>query len=59
LGGGETEIVEIIDDNFVMIHHHQLNLIFSRKDQMFNAAYLVKTISDSEIFTWKRSKPGK
>jgi hypothetical protein len=59
LSDNETEIVEIIDDNFVMIHHHQLNIIFSTKDQMFNAAHLVKCISSSDIFTWKRSKTGK
>jgi hypothetical protein len=59
LVGGETEIVEIIDDNFVMIHHHQLNLIFSTKDQMFNATKLVRSISDSEIKKWNETKSAK
>jgi hypothetical protein len=55
----KTTIVEIIDENFIVVEYYQLNLIFSVKDQMFNATKLVRSISSSEIKTWNETKAAK
>jgi hypothetical protein len=53
-----AEVVEVITENFVTIHWYGMNIIYSVKDQKFNASKLVSTISNTDFRTWSRSKDG-
>jgi hypothetical protein len=51
----DAKIVEVIDNNYVVLHFYGMNIIYSVKDEKFNATRLVEAISDKEISEWTSS----
>jgi hypothetical protein len=52
----DAEVVEVITQNFVTIHWYGMNIIYSVKDQKFNATKLVSAINSKDFRTWSRSQ---
>ena len=51
-----SPIVEIIDENFVVVSHCGLSIIYSTCDDMFNATKLCKAISSRKFHKWNETK---
>ena len=52
----KSPIVEVIDENYVVVSHYGISIIYSVSDDMFNASKLVDAISSSKFRSWKASK---
>jgi hypothetical protein len=52
----DAEIVEVISENFVTIHWYGMNIIYSVKDQKFNATKLVQSISSTKFKKWNETR---
>jgi hypothetical protein len=52
----DAEVVEVITENYVTIHLYGMNIIYSVKDQKFNAIKLFSAISDKEFRKWSAGK---
>jgi hypothetical protein len=48
----DAKIVEVINENYVVIHFFGMNIIYSVKDEKFNATRLVEAISDKDFSEW-------
>jgi hypothetical protein len=48
----DAKIVEVIDDNNVIIHFYGMNIVYSVKDEKFDATKLVEAISDKNLSDW-------
>jgi hypothetical protein len=50
---GLADIIEVLDENFIVIDFYKLQFIYSTADQKFNATKLVPSISGSKYPKWQ------
>jgi hypothetical protein len=51
-----AKVVEVISENYVTIHWYGMNMIYSVKDQKFNATKLVEAISNTKFKKWNETQ---
>jgi hypothetical protein len=51
-----ANIIEVIDENFIVVEFYKLQFIYSMSDQKFNATKLVPSISESEYRRWQHGQ---